>query len=299
MQNWSSSDFPYQCLLDSKRTRAFRGAIRASVRRGDVVVDAGAGSGILSFFAAEAGASKVYAVEVDPLLASYLTRSARANDLQGVIEVVHDDIHSARLPRAVDVLVCEMMETGLLEERQASVVNSLIETGVIGSRTRVIPRRYETFLELGFCDFNYYGYQVLMPKHAWPQYAQEETPRAPGRGCSCGQGTPGTGWLASSFCELSSPVRVSSVDFQQPILQQVDRTLVVHAVANGLVNAVRLTARAELCPGLTLGATNALNGDKVLPIEETRLSTGQSVRARVRYQMGSGLSSLHVEVSPP
>jgi hypothetical protein len=47
-----------------------------------------------------------------------------------------------------------------------------------------------------------------------------------------------------------------------------------------------------------VGATNALNGDKVLPIERTRLSQGQSVRARVRYQMGSGLSSLHVQLSP-
>jgi len=298
MQNWSSSDFPYQCLLDSKRTRAFRGAIRASVRPGDIVVDAGAGSGILSFFAAEAGASKVYAVEVDPLLASCLTQSARANDLQDVVEVVQGDIHTAPLPRAVDVLVCEMMETGLLEERQASVINLLIETGVIGPQTRVIPSRYETFLELGFSDFNYYGYEVLMPKHDWPQYRGHPRPASEGA-CSCAQGVAGTGWLASDFRLLSSAGRVSSVDFQQPILQQVDQTLVLHAAASGVANAVRISARAELCPGVTLGATNALNGDKVLPIEEAWLSQGQDVRARVRYQMGSGLSSLRVQLSPP
>ena len=46
---WSYTDFPYQCLLDYKRTTAFQAAIQSIVKPGDIVVDAGAGSGILSF----------------------------------------------------------------------------------------------------------------------------------------------------------------------------------------------------------------------------------------------------------
>lgn len=30
--------------------------------------------------------------------------------------------------------------------------------------------RYETFIELGFTDFNYYGYRMLAPKHDRPHY---------------------------------------------------------------------------------------------------------------------------------
>src|SRR5262249_48054717 len=46
-----------------------------------------------------------------------------------------------------------------------------------------------------------------------------------------------------------------------------------------------------------LGATNALNGDKILPVEKTRLTEEQSIQARVSYQMSGGLASLQVKFS--
>jgi predicted RNA methylase len=51
-----------ECLLDAKRVREFKSAINKSVRPGDIVVDAGTGSGIIALIAARAGAKKVYAL---------------------------------------------------------------------------------------------------------------------------------------------------------------------------------------------------------------------------------------------
>jgi predicted RNA methylase len=196
MDIWSNTDFPYQCLLDFKRTTTFQAAIQAVVKPGDIVVDAGAGSGILSFFAARAGAKKVYAVELDPLLASQLVRSVEANNLSDVIEVVEGNIEAVALPHNIDVFICELMDTGLMDEMQVSAFNTLRDRGIITTKTRLIPFHYETFIELGFTDFNYYGYKILAPKHDWPHHSGDAN-----------------GWLPTAFHAFCDPYCVDAAHF--------------------------------------------------------------------------------------
>lgn len=276
---WAPADFPYQCLIDARRTEAFRTAIRATVRPGDVVVDAGSGSGILAFLAASAGAKSVYAVEVDPHLASYLEQSVAANGLEGVVHVVPGDIVTAPLPTAVDVLVCEMLDTGLLDERQADVVNRLRERHVITEATRVVPERYETFVELGTADLLYYGYRILMPAHRWPQQADEEA-----------------GWLPMTFRPQSPRTLVATADFRQPVNTTLRSQFSFVAARDGELNALRLSGAAHLTRRTTVGATNAFNGDKIVPIDPLRVRQGQSVQVQLGGRLGGGLASLQTQL---
>ena len=95
-------------ICDRVRTEGFRRAIDAVVRPGDIVLDIGAGSGILSMFAARAGAAHVYAVE-RTTVAVLAQDLAVANGFAGIIEVIHGDVMDVELPQPVDVIVSEWL----------------------------------------------------------------------------------------------------------------------------------------------------------------------------------------------
>ncbi len=95
-------------IRDIVRTDAFRRAIDSVVRPGDVVLDVGAGSGILSVFAARAGAARVYAVE-RTTIAVLAQELAAANGVADVVEVIQGDLFDIDLPEQVDVIVSEWL----------------------------------------------------------------------------------------------------------------------------------------------------------------------------------------------
>jgi predicted RNA methylase len=280
MTIWASTDFPYQCLLDRARTEAYWQVIRKAVRPGDVVLDAGAGSGILSFFAARAGAQRIYAVEIDPLLAECLRRSVAANELAEVICVVEGDLRQADLPQDVDVLVADLIDTWLLDELHIPVLDALHQRGIVGSATRLIPAGYQLLLEVGWANFDYYGFRILAPKHDWPH-----------------QMTAAAGWYPSYFKAHTCVLPVAVIDFAQSRTSHLDVTLTASVAEGASINAVRLSGRVIFADGTALGATNAFNGYKVLAIEETQ-SRGGPIQLAVEAELGGGLGSLSVVNRP-
>ena len=95
-------------ICDRVRTEAFRRAINATVRPGDIVLDVGAGSGILSMFAARAGAARVYAVE-RTTVAVLAQELAAANGVGEIVQLIHGDIMDVELPEPVDLIVSEWL----------------------------------------------------------------------------------------------------------------------------------------------------------------------------------------------
>ncbi|CAH8671136.1 unnamed protein product [Schistosoma margrebowiei] len=106
-------------MQDYIRTSTYQRAILANASadfRGKVVLDVGAGSGILSFFAIQAGATRVYAVEASNM-ATHCNSLVQANKLAGRIVVISGKIEEITLPEPVDVIISEPMGYMLYNER--------------------------------------------------------------------------------------------------------------------------------------------------------------------------------------
>lgn len=95
-------------LADADRVDRFREAILAAVRPGDVVVDIGTGTGLLAFFACQAGAARVYAIE-EGRIVELARELAQRNGFADRIEFFNDRSHDVELPEPADVLITETL----------------------------------------------------------------------------------------------------------------------------------------------------------------------------------------------
>ncbi|TPX30831.1 hypothetical protein SmJEL517_g05697 [Synchytrium microbalum] len=113
-------------LQDVVRTSLYQSAIMANSAlafRDKLVLDVGAGSGILSYFAVQAGAEKVYAVEASTMAAKIEKLVKSTSDtknpyLRNRIQVIPSKIETPNLPiPKVDTLISEPIGVFLVHER--------------------------------------------------------------------------------------------------------------------------------------------------------------------------------------
>jgi protein arginine N-methyltransferase 1 len=106
-------------LADQARISAFRKAIHEVVRAGDVVLDLGAGTGIMGLLACEAGAQRVYSIESGGMIE--VARSlCRAIGFEDRVTFIKGHSLQIDLPEKVDVVVADQIgrlgfEAGVLD----------------------------------------------------------------------------------------------------------------------------------------------------------------------------------------
>lgn len=91
-------------MTDQHRMVPLEAAIRRVVKLGHTVVDLGAGTGVLTFIALNAGAAHVYAIERSSTI-EVARRVARANGVDHRITFIHADARAVTPPQRVDGLI--------------------------------------------------------------------------------------------------------------------------------------------------------------------------------------------------
>lgn len=254
---------PYEislCLHDIDRTRMWKEAIEDIVHPGDVVIDAGSGTGILGVFAALAGAKRVYCIELHPRFVTLIEHLAARNGVQDVIEVIHADATTVTIPEVADVLICELLCTGQFFEPEVQVVNHLRQ--FLRPEAKVIPQKIRSFVRLLDAQEMLYGVRIDCDSRSVVLDADEP---------------------------VSTRVLYDTIDFTSPTPHplQVETSVELVARKSRMADAVLIEGEADLSETITTRPTRFLYNPEVIflnaPID---LEAGRRYRLGIRYPYG-------------
>ena len=265
---------PYEismCLYDVDRTRLWRQAIEDTVRTGDVVVDAGSGTGILGVFAALDGASRVYCVELHPRFCKLIEHLAARNGVADRVHVIPGDATRVELPEQVDVVICELLCTGQFFEPEVQVLNHLRR--FMKPDVRVVPQRIESFVQLLDAQEELFGVRIDCDSRSTMLVNDEP---------------------------ISTRARYDVIDFSGPVEpERVESTVRVVARKTEQADAVVITSRATLTSDLVTERTRFLyNPEVVFLPRPVMLEKGHSYRVDIAYPYGGDTLDCEIEVRP-
>ena len=268
---WGNSDAVFQCLIDKDRIAAFRKAIEYSVAKDSVVVDLGSGSGILSMFALRAGAKQVFAVEQDPEMCKLIKKTKHINSIRNRLIIMHSDARKVVLPKHIDVVICEMMATGFIDEIQVPVINHIHK--YCKNETIFIPQSVSSFAELVNSNSVFYGEKLFIVRY---DYIEDNSLRA---------------------TSLSEKICFSKVDFNKEIDDCISRKVQFTIRKNGSINGIRISNESSFPNNINFGASFAYCMPLILPLDEMAVKKGESILLSLKYRMCAGIQNVKYQIS--
>jgi SAM-dependent methyltransferase len=252
-QSWMLDEFAKpssqeSMLLDKTRCDAYREAIQRTVKSGDVVVDLGAGTGLLSFFALQAGARHVYAIEMSRI-ADVTAELIETNGFRDRVTLLRKNSKKVRLPERCDVLVTETLSAFCFDSENTIEFVADARARFLKPGARIIPESAETFLlpfssdafgagrftpagsgpSQGFCGLDYRPFQNRL-------YKETRLVRASGE----------------PFVALSQPSTCYPVDFRKDTRNPEKTFVPFRITADGRLDGFLGWFEAQLCEGVTL-----------------------------------------------
>lgn len=213
--------YHHNMLMDGNRMGAFKAAIDYTVFDGAKVMELGGGTGVLSCLAASK-ASKVWCVEFNPDLVAESRRLLALNPDGHKVEVIHADAFEYLPPEPVDVVICEMIHSAMLREKQVEVIEAFKERyqrHFGGKQPVFIPAAIILAVQPLQQVYDFFGFHAPII-----QFQRAHAPQA---------GTT----------ELASPAVYTTLDLSQPTALEIQWEGAFALESDGVVNALRFITK--------------------------------------------------------
>jgi 16S rRNA G966 N2-methylase RsmD len=293
-------------LNDKTRTSRFVEALAHAIKPDDVVIDIGTGSGVLAVAAAQAGASRVYAIEAGDM--ARLARAVvRANRLEDRIDVVEGWSTQVSLPELADVLVSEIIGEIPLDERILEATldarHRLVKPGA-----RLIPERLKIMAVPVTIPPTDLSRRTITAESvdrwkSWYGVEFEPLARAASHSSHVMLLDPET---ASNLAPLSDPVVVADLDLTAFQAVQVEGDATIPVQTRGALNGVLLYFDIALTPSLSISTDptgSTLESSWRTPVwyynEPLTVREGDEVRVAFRYRVPGQPNGVSVSKLPP
>ena len=255
------------CVYDKKRSLILLNELER-LEAGKVAIEAGIGTGILSFLLAAKGI-EVHGIELNPEvldLASNIKEYLASKKIirEENIHFLLGDATTFVLSFTADILVSENLYTGMFYEKQVPIMNHLL--AYLGPRGTCVPSGLRSYLSL----------------------AETLFPHTPGVSELFVPGNEGGFEMTSK--NLSEAMEYDSIDFTRTVSGKVDRVATLIATSAGNINSLLIGSEVLLPSGKVIGREDTvfLNNDIYLALERpVRVKAGDRVSVQVCYDYGS------------
>lgn len=122
-------------------------ALEKTVKAGDVVIDVGTGSGVLSIASALLGANKVHAFDLDPVAVKSAQENVQLNHVEKIVEVEQGNLLE-KVQTEADVVVANILAEVIMTftDDAYSIIKPggfFITSGIIGAKKEVVKSALE------------------------------------------------------------------------------------------------------------------------------------------------------------
>jgi type I protein arginine methyltransferase len=138
-------DFHDLMLNDALRMRAYEKGIKEAVKKDSIVVDVGTGTGILSLWALEAGAKKVYGIEVNKNRIQRALKRITNAGFKDKFEIINALSYDVQLPERADLIISEILGNLADNEDMIRILNDA-HNRFLSPEGKMLPLTTETYL---------------------------------------------------------------------------------------------------------------------------------------------------------
>ena len=252
---FKTTPYHFDLIKDSERLSAFWQAISEYDGDNQLAYDLGCGSGVLSYFLSSYF-EEIISIEID----SSACNCAREN-LAGFdnIKVLNCDVLEYDFNKKADLIVCEMMDTALIDEEEVPVLNQAKK--FLKPDGRIIPQGVINSAELVNLEREYLH---------WDENANYEV--------------------------YSDAVVYSQFNFLDGIDPDFEAKLSFKTKKDGIVNGLKITTFTKLTDDIICGPTPMLNPPLLIPFDAKSVKSNEYITVNLKYIMGNGIETVQADI---